>query len=61
MPAGMLIGPGLYSAEHILLNLNVSTAQSWVMECSQYIVDNFIYGDIGVLPCVENTAVRLGQ
>lgn len=59
VPARMLIGPGLYGAEHILLDLNVSTAKSWVMECAQYVVDNFIYGDIGVLPCVENTAVRI--
>lgn len=55
----MLIGPGLHSAEHILLNLNVSAAKGRVMECPQYVVDNFIYGDIGILPGIENTAIRI--
>lgn len=56
----MLISPGLYSAEHVLLDLNVSTAKGWVVECAQYVVGNFIYGNIGVLPCIENTAVSIG-
>lgn len=56
----MLISPGLYGAEHVLLDLNVSTAKCWVVECAQYVVGDFIYGDIGVLPCIENTAVRIG-
>lgn len=60
MPARMLIDPGLYGAEHILLNLHVSTAECWVVECAQNVAGDFIYGDIGVLPCIENTAVRLG-
>lgn len=60
VPARILIDPGLYGAEHILLDLNVSTAKGRVVECAQYVVDNFIYGDIGVLPSIENTAVRVG-
>lgn len=55
MPARMLINPGLYRAEHVLLDLNVSAAKGWVVECAQYVVGDFIYGDIGVLPCIEDT------
>lgn len=58
VPARMLINPGLYSAKHILLDLHVSTAECWVVECAQYVVGNFIYGGVGVLPCIENTAVK---
>jgi hypothetical protein len=60
VPARMLINPSLYGAEHILLDLNVSTAKGRVVECAQYVVDNFIYGNVGVLPCIENAAVRIG-
>jgi hypothetical protein len=57
--AWMLINPGLYGAEHIPLDLNILMTKSGVVECPQHVVDNFIYGNTGVLPCIENAALRI--
>lgn len=49
---GMLIRPLLDCVEHVAMDLNVLVAESGVMEGTDNIVDNFIYGYTRILPGV---------
>lgn len=46
----VLIGPHSYCLEHVTLNFDIFAAQGWVVEGPDDVVDDLIYGDIGVFP-----------
>lgn len=56
--ARVFTGPGLDGTEHVPLDLDVFIAEGGVVERSQHVVDNFVHGHVGVLPCVEDATAR---
>lgn len=54
MMAGVALCPLLDGVEHVALDLNVVVSDGWVVECAEDVVDDFVNGDAGVFPSIEN-------
>lgn len=53
---GRLLCPLADGVEHLLVDLDALVAQSGVVECAEDVVDDFVDGDVGVFPGVEDAA-----
>lgn len=54
MTTGMLVGPFLDSAEHIPLEVNSLVAEGRMVESLEDIVADFVDGDGGILPGIQD-------
>ena len=53
----ILIDPVAHSVEHVTMYFNLFFPQSWVMESTEDVRHDFIDGNTGVLPSVENSSI----
>lgn len=56
MAARVLLCPHTNSLEHVTLNVNALVAESWMVECAKNIVYHLVDGDIGIIPCKQNSS-----
>lgn len=55
---GCLVGPLSDCVEHVLLNGHALVADGGVVEGAEDVVDDFVDGDVGIFPGVEDAAVE---
>ena len=53
VPPWVLVRPLLHRAEHVSLDLYVLVTKSRMMKGTEKVIDNLIYGDLDVFPCVQ--------
>lgn len=51
-PVALLVSPLLHRLEHFALDLNAIVSDGGVVERAEDIVDDFVHGDVCMLPCV---------